>query len=153
MFTLLLFAALNQPLQANRIVVKKSDHTLTLYHGETKLRSYRVSLGSHAGQKRESGDRRTPEGIYFIDARNSDSRFHRALHLSYPNTQDRQRAQSIGKSPGGDIEIHGYMDGFAWLGPLARHVDWTAGCIALTNEELDEIWPLVPVGTAVDIEP
>jgi murein L,D-transpeptidase YafK len=154
LISLLLWSALiAPPQQATKIVVKKSDHTLTLYHDQTKLQSYKVSLGTSSGPKQQAGDRRTPEGQYVVDAKNSASKFHRAFHISYPNNSDRQRAQKLGKDPGGDIEIHGQMNSLAWLGPMARHFDWTAGCIALTNDEIDTIWPIVPVGTPVEIEP
>jgi murein L,D-transpeptidase YafK len=150
---LLLLAAITPPQQATKIVIKKSDHTLTVYHDQTKLQTYKVSLGRSTGQKQQAGDRKTPEGLYVVDAKNAGSGFHRAFHLSYPNAEDRQRAQRLGKSPGGDIEIHGQKNSLAWLGPLARHVDWTAGCIALNNDEIDAIWSIVPVGTTVEIDP
>ena len=152
--SLLLWSALiAPPQQATKIVVNKSDHTLTIYHDQTKLQSYNVSLGSGSGPKQEAGDRKTPEGLYIVDAKNPTSRFHRAFHLSYPNAADRQRAQKLGKDPGGDIEIHGQMKSLAWLGPLSRNFDWTAGCIALTNDQIDAIWPIVPAGTPVEIKP
>jgi murein L,D-transpeptidase YafK len=150
---LLWFALIAPPQQATKIVVKKSDHTLTLYHNQTKLQSYKVSLGSKAGPKQQAGDRKTPEGLYVVDAKNSSSKFHHAFHLSYPNTRDIVRAKKLGVDPGGDIEIHGQMNSLAWLGHIARHFDWTAGCIALTNDEIDAIWPIVPIGTPVEIEP
>jgi murein L,D-transpeptidase YafK len=153
MISLLLLAAINPPQQVTRIVIEKSQHKLVLYHDQTKLQVYKVSLGSGAGVKQKAGDRKTPEGAYIVDAKNAQSRFHHAFHLSYPNAQDRERAAKLGVNPGGDIEIHGQMNSLAWLGPLATHFDWTAGCIALTNEEIDAMWTIVPVGTPVQIEP
>jgi murein L,D-transpeptidase YafK len=153
MISLLLFAAINPTQQATRIVVTKSEHTLTIYHDQTKLRTYKVSLGSTSGQKQQAGDRKTPEGLYTIDGKIENSRFHHAFHLSYPNPQDRDRAQNLKRSPGGDIEIHGQMNSLAWIGPFARHFDWTAGCIALTNDEIDAIWNTIAVGTPVEIDP
>jgi murein L,D-transpeptidase YafK len=151
---LLLWSALITPTrQATRIVVDKSDHTLTLYHDQVKLQTYKVSPGSNSGPKQHAGDRKTPEGLYIVDAKNSSSKFHHAFHLSYPNAQDVARAKKLGVDPGGDIEIHGQMNSLAWLGPLSRHFDWTAGCIALTNDEIDAIWPIVPTGTSVEIKP
>jgi murein L,D-transpeptidase YafK len=150
---LLLLAAISPQQQATRIIVEKTTHTLTLYHDQTKLQSYKVSLGSNSGPKQQAGDRRTPEGLYIVDAKNPSSKFHRAFHLSYPNAQDLARAKKLGVEPGGDIEIHGQVHSLAWLGPLSRHFDWTAGCIALTNDEIDAIWPIVPVGTPVEIKP
>ena len=93
------------------------------------------------------------EGVYVIDSKNSHSRFHLALHISYPNAADRERARKLGVSPGGDVEIHGLESKYAWVGSLHRQTNWTAGCIAVTNPEIDEIWPLVPVGTPVEIRP
>src|ERR1017187_5550453 len=89
----LLFVAISPPQQVTRVVIQKSDHTLTLYHNEVKLQAYSVSLGSTSGPKQQAGDRKTPEGLYVVDAKNPASRFHRAFHLSYPNVQDRQRAE------------------------------------------------------------
>jgi murein L,D-transpeptidase YafK len=146
-------ALIAPPQQAMRIVVEKSTHTLTLYHDLTQLQSYKVSLGSKSGPKQQAGDRKTPEGLYIVDAKNSSSKFHHAFHLSYPNAQDIARAKKLGVDPGGDIEIHGQMNSLAWLGTLSRHFDWTAGCIALTDDEIDAIWPIVPVGTPVEIKP
>ncbi|MHB8735413.1 MAG: L,D-transpeptidase family protein [Terriglobales bacterium] len=140
--------------RADRIVIVKSTHTLILMsHGQV-LKTYQVALGRGGkGAKRHSGDRETPEGEYVIDAKNPHSRFHRALHISYPNAQDRKRAREQGTNPGGLVEIHGVEEKWAWLGPLHRVVDWTAGCIAVTNPEIEEIYKLVPVGTPVTIAP
>jgi murein L,D-transpeptidase YafK len=117
------------------------------------LRSYRVALGRANGAKERQGDHKTPEGQYVIDEKNAQSRFHLALHISYPNAADRKRAKGAGTDPGGAIMIHGVMKQFAWLGPLQHEIDWTDGCIAVTNREIEEIWKLVPVGTPVEIEP
>ena len=153
MLPLLLLAAINPPQQATRIVIKKSDHTLTLYHDQTKLQAYKVSLGSTLGPKQQAGDRKTPEGFYMIDRKIEQSQFYRAFHISYPSPQDRERAQKLHQDPGGDIEIHGQRNSLGWIGSLARHFDWTAGCIALTNDEIDAIWTSVPVGTPIEIDP
>lgn len=136
----------------DRVVIVKSTHTLTLLsHGQV-LKTYKVSLGrGGTGAKNVAGDRETPEGEYVIDSKNPHSRFHRALHISYPNARDRERARKQGTSPGGDIEIHGIEEKWAWVGSLHRAVDWTAGCIAVTNPEIEEIYKLVPVGTPVEI--
>ncbi len=139
--------------QADYILVVKSTHTMTLYSQGSVLRTYRVALGRGQGNaKEQQGDHETPEGLYTIDAKNARSRFHLALHVSYPNAEDRRRAQELGVTPGGDIMIHGIENGLGWLGPLQRHLDWTDGCIALTDPEIDEVWKLVPVGTPVDIK-
>jgi murein L,D-transpeptidase YafK len=127
---------------------------LTLIHDGHPIKSYRIALGSNPiGPKTRQGDRRTPEGIYVIDSRTAASGFHRALHVSYPSAADRVAAKRAGVDPGGDIFIHGIKNGLGWLGATHRLVDWTAGCIAVTNAEIDEIWRLVPNGTNVEIRP
>jgi murein L,D-transpeptidase YafK len=105
------------------------------------------------GAKVREGDNRTPEGRYIIDSRNAQSTFHRALHVSYPSAADRARACAEGYKPGGDIMIHGMRNGFGWLGRAHRLFDWTRGCIAVTNDEIDEIWRVVPDGTPIKIQP
>jgi murein L,D-transpeptidase YafK len=138
---------------ADRIVVEKSLHTMTLYSRGQVLRIYRVSLGrGHGDAKQREGDHETPEGSYTIDARNAHSRFHKALHISYPNTADKTRAAKANVSPGGDIMIHGIENGLGWIGSLQRRIDWTDGCIALTDEQMDEVWTLVPSGTPIEIK-
>jgi murein L,D-transpeptidase YafK len=139
---------------ADTIIISKSAHTLTLMSGKTVQNSYRVALGrGSSGAKQVTGDNRTPEGRYVIDEKKSVTRFHKALHISYPNADDRARAVKLGKPPGGDIEIHGLPTGFGWLGSTQHAVDWTAGCIALSNDEIDEVWKMVSVGTPVEIDP
>jgi len=139
--------------KADRIVVEKSARTMKLMLGTEVLRTYKVALSREPiGAKEREGDHRVPEGLYVIDSKNSHSRFHLALHISYPNATDREKARKLGVKPGGDIEIHG-LGKYGWVGSLQRQVDWTDGCIAVTNSEIDEIWPLVPVGTALEIRP
>jgi murein L,D-transpeptidase YafK len=139
--------------QADRIMVMKSKHTLALMRGSTVLKTYKVALGNPVGPKVQAGDKKTPEGTYFVDAKNAHSLFHRALHISYPNAADRERARRLGVRPGGDIEIHGLPTQYAWLGAAHRQIDWTTGCIAVTNPEIDEIWNYVSVGTPVEVRP
>jgi murein L,D-transpeptidase YafK len=140
--------------QADRVVIDKAQRRLTLYRAGVPLRSYRVALGPQpVGSKTREGDGRTPEGLYAIDRRNPASGYHLALHVSYPNAQDRARAAALGVPPGGDIMIHGMRRGLGWLGPLHRMKDWTRGCIAVTDAEVDEIARAVPDGTVVEIEP
>jgi murein L,D-transpeptidase YafK len=105
------------------------------------------------GAKTRHGDHKTPEGNYIVDAKKNKSRFHRALHISYPNQADRERVQRDGVKPGGEVEIHGVQNGLGWLGARHRRIDWTDGCIAVTNDEIDEIWKMVDVGTPVEIRP
>jgi len=139
---------------ADRVVVVKSAHTLTLYSRGQILKSYKVALGrGPAGPKDHQGDHKTPEGEYILDQKNPRSRFHLALHVSYPNAADRQRAQKEGQDPGGAIMVHGVARGFGWLGSLEHQIDWTDGCIAVNNTEIEEIWRLVPVGTPIEIKP
>lgn len=139
---------------ADRIVVTKSERTLSLMEGDTILRAYPIVLGGDpVGHKVQEGDGRTPEGLYRIDSRNEGSSFYRSLHISYPDADDRARAEAKGVSPGGDIVIHGIRNGFGWIGRLHRVADWTEGCIALTDEEMIEIWHAVPDGTPIEIRP
>src|SRR5215472_11977399 len=141
-------------LQADRIVIVKSARTLTLLHQGQVLKTYKVALGQEpVGPKTKRGDSRTPEGEYIIDSRNPHSQFHLSLHVSYPNADDRARAAKLGVNPGGDIMIHGLPPAYAYLGPLHRQTDWTLGCIAVTDTEIEEIWSLVPNGTRVEIKP
>jgi murein L,D-transpeptidase YafK len=127
---------------------------MTLLSGGRVLKTYKVALGTvPVGPKRIEGDHKTPEGSYVIDAKNPHSLFHLALHISYPSAEDQQRARSLRVRPGGAIMIHGLPKTFAYLGALHRQSDWTDGCIAVTNAEIEEIWTLVPVGAKVEIRP
>jgi murein L,D-transpeptidase YafK len=140
--------------KADRIVIEKSARTMKLMRGSEVLKTYKVALSREpVGAKERAGDHKVPEGEYVIDSKNSHSRFHLALHISYPNAADRERARKLGVKPGGDIEIHGLASRYAWAGSLQRQVDWTDGCVAVTNAEIDEIWTLVPVGTPLGIRP
>jgi murein L,D-transpeptidase YafK len=140
--------------RADRVVIVKSQRTLTLLRQGKVLKIYKVALGGEPrGPKTRQGDNKTPEGLYTIDSRNPHSQFHLALHISYPNAADRVRAKERGVDPGGAIMIHGLPRGFAALGPLHRQTDWTEGCVAVTNAEIEEIWSLVPLGTTVEIKP
>ncbi len=143
-----------KPLRADRVLVEKADRRLTLMWKGTSVKSYRVALGrAPAGRKQCQGDNRTPEGLYRIDARNAASHYHRALHVSYPNSQDLTHAHRLRCAPGGDIMIHGLPNGYGWLGASHRLHDWTLGCIAVTDAEIEEIWQAVPNGTVVEIRP
>ena len=138
---------------ADSIVIEKRAHRLTLFHMGRPLRTYLVALGSEPGKDKVSaGDRRTPEGLFSVEARNPFSKFHLALRLSYPDIRHRAIAQQLGVSPGGDIMIHGLPNGRHAVGAFHRTKDWTNGCIALTDEEIEEIWGAVPVGTPVEIK-
>jgi murein L,D-transpeptidase YafK len=145
---------LPEGVKADRIVVEKSARHLSLYWQNTLLKQYSVSLGkSPEGKKVREGDRRTPEGVYKIDFRKNDSAYHLALHVSYPNAADVKNAKKGGFPPGGAIMIHGMRNGLGWIGNLHRLVDWTNGCIAVTDWEVDEISRAVPDGTVIEVKP
>jgi murein L,D-transpeptidase YafK len=134
--------------------VEKAARRLTLFAGSMPLKTYRVALSrAPIGPKAQEGDQRTPEGIYSIDRRKEDSAFHRALHISYPNPSDLTQATQRGVAPGGDIMIHGLPNGRGWIGKLHRVRDWTSGCIAVTDAQIEEIWRAVPDGTPIEIRP
>jgi murein L,D-transpeptidase YafK len=140
--------------KADTVLVLKGERRLLLVRDGHVLESYRIALGRNpVGAKVEEGDGRTPEGRYLLDWRNPGSRFYRSLHISYPNPQDRERARALGVPPGGAIMIHGLSERAALVG--AEHVkwDWTEGCIAVTNAEIDRIWRLVDDGTPIEIRP
>jgi murein L,D-transpeptidase YafK len=140
--------------RADRILVEKAARRLTLFRGSAPLKAYHVALGrSPIGPKEREGDRRTPEGVYSIDHHKQDSAFHLALHISYPNRGDIARAAQRALAPGGDIMIHGLRNGRGWIGALHRVRDWTSGCIAVTDAQIEEIWRAVPDGTPIDIRP
>jgi L,D-peptidoglycan transpeptidase YkuD (ErfK/YbiS/YcfS/YnhG family) len=137
-----------------KILIEKKARRLTLISRGEVLKSYRIALGGNpVGPKEREGDNKTPEGTYFIDARNKDSYYYRSLRISYPNERDRKRARKQGVSPGGNIMIHGIKKGFSWVGGAHTDVDWTQGCIAVTDEEIEEIARLAPNGTMVEIKP
>jgi murein L,D-transpeptidase YafK len=139
---------------ADRILVEKSARRLTLFQKGRALKIYSVALG-HApeGAKEYEGDQRTPEGIYSIDFHKRDSDYHLALHVSYPEQRDIDRAAVEGLSAGSDIMIHGLPNGRGWLGRFHRRNDWTAGCIAVTDFEIEEIYRAVPDGTLIELRP
>jgi len=140
--------------KVDRILVLKAKHRLELLRGTVIVKSYRVALGSGGlAPKHREGDHRTPEGLYRIDSRNPASRFHLALHLSYPAEADKERALQLGVDPGNNIMIHGLGKEFKSLGKQHYLQNWTDGCIAVTDSEIEEIWRLVPDGTPVEIRP
>lgn len=142
------------PVKADRLLVEKSRHLLTVYRQGQVLASFPVALGREpVGPKTCQGDNRTPEGLYAVLQHQSKSAFHRALRLSYPSAADYERARRQGCKPGGDIVIHGLENGYGWVGTAHRSADWTSGCIAVTNEEMDQLWSWVPDGTIVEIRP
>ncbi len=138
--------------KADRILVKKAERRLYLLRDDAVIASYKVALGGNpVGPKYFQGDSRTPEGTYTIDARNAGSRFYRALRISYPSYEDRARARQYGAPAGGLVMIHGQPNQRRRNHDAAS--DWTDGCIAVSNHEMDEIWAAVDVGTPIEIEP
>jgi murein L,D-transpeptidase YafK len=146
--------ALPADAKADRVVVAKMERTLTLMSRGKILKTYKVALGGEpVGPKLRQGDHKTPEGVYVLDRRNAHSQFYRSIHVSYPDAADRVRAKKLGVSPGGDIYVHGLPNGYGWIGNGHRLKDWTDGCIAVTNKEMDEIWRAVEDGTMIEIKP
>ncbi|WP_201512734.1 L,D-transpeptidase family protein [Psychrobacter alimentarius] len=136
----------------DKVFVDKSERRLQLLSGDTVIKSYHIALGGNPiGHKQQEGDNRTPVGSYTLDYKNENSIAHRSIHVSYPNAADKARAQSLGVDAGGDIMIHGQMNGFGHLAWLNQRRDWTEGCMAVTNEEMDEIMAAVNVGTPIEI--
>lgn len=139
---------------ADSVVIDKSERRLKLYQRGTEVLAYDVALGKNpVGAKTRRGDGRTPEGLYYLEGRNPQSKYHLSLRVSYPNPTDRARAASRGVSAGGDIMIHGLPKAFSSVGALHRQQDWTEGCIAVTNEEIEEIWRNVAPGARILIKP
>lgn len=139
---------------ADMVLVYKGRRTLYLMRDGKVIRSYQVALGRNPfGHKNQEGDGRTPEGGYLIDWRNADSDFHLSLHISYPRPQDQRIAGQSGYDPGGAIMIHGLPNGKTASQIGHPGFDWTNGCIAVSNEEIEEIWQLVDDGTAIFILP
>jgi tetratricopeptide (TPR) repeat protein len=139
---------------ADKVLIEKKERRLTLLSKGEVIKTYRIALGGNpVGPKERQGDNKTPEGTYIIDSRNGNSGYHLSLHISYPNQNDKRRAKELGVSPGGNIMIHGIKNGFSWIGASHAEIDWTEGCVAVTNNEMEEIYKLVPNGTIVEIRP
>ena len=142
------------PVAADSLVLTKSRRELDVYYHGDRVRTYYVALGrSPIGDKERIGDNRTPEGLFFIQGRNPNSRYHLSLRISYPDASHRARAARLGVEPGGDIMIHGLPEEQAAFGPAHRDYDWTNGCIAVTNQEIEELWRVVRDGTPIQIKP
>ena len=146
--------ALGQIAQADRVLVLKKAHTLQLLRRDNVIKTYKVALGGDPiGPKTRQGDHKTPEGIYILNFRNSHSQFYKSIHISYPNARDREQARRKGVLPGGDVFVHGLPNGYSAVGAAHRLKDWTDGCIAVTDAEIDEIWNAVADGTPIEIRP
>lgn len=144
-----------QPIsKIDRILVEKEKRLMSVFCKQKLLKTYKISLGGNPiGHKVQEGDQKTPEGIYRISAKYPQSQYHRGLYISYPNDQDRKTARKIGLSPGGQILVHGLGKEFGWIGKLHIKSDWTLGCVAVTNEEIEEIFNATVVGTPIEIVP
>ena len=144
----------NSHVLADSIVVEKAKRTLTLFQLGAPVRTYRIALGGQpVGDKVKRGDGRTPEGVYRVDFKNAQSKYHLGLHISYPDAAHLQKASALGFSPGGDIMIHGLQPAYASVGAEQADQDWTEGCIAVTDAEIEEIFRAVPSGTPIQIKP
>ena len=144
--------AMPTSIMIDKVFVDKSARTLQLLSDDKVIKSYHIALGGNPiGHKQQQGDQRTPVGKYTLDYKNEKSGYYRSIHVSYPNTADKARAKSRGVSAGGDIMIHGQKNGFGAFGILNQQRDWTEGCMAVTNDEMDEIMAAVKIGTAIEI--
>jgi murein L,D-transpeptidase YafK len=140
--------------QADFVLVVKSEKRLYLMQDGDVIASFRVAFGSNPkGHKEQQGDERTPEGRYVLDHKNPHSAYYKSIHISYPDAEDRARARKKGVDPGGDIMIHGQKNGYERWEMFAQWVNWTNGCIALKNDEMDIVWEAVKVGTPIEIRP
>jgi murein L,D-transpeptidase YafK len=140
--------------RATEVIVVKHQRKLLLRDQGRTIKSYPISLGSDpVGHKVKQGDGRTPEGRYLISGRNPNSSYYLSLRISYPSARDQAQAAKSGLDPGGDIMIHGLPNGLGWIGRLHRLMDWTQGCLAVTNREMDDLWRAVPDGTPIILEP
>lgn len=141
------FKKYNGP-EVTSIVINKGERRMYLLHNSDVLKEYRVDLGfAPVGDKKIKGDGKTPEGTYYINRKNPNSQFHLSLGISYPNNADRAEAKAVGKEPGGDIFIHGQAK------PKKSNRDWTAGCIAVKNRQIEDIYAMVNKGTTVTLRP
>jgi len=144
-----------QPLpRADKVLIVKSERKLYLLNRGKVFREYHIALGKKPeGPKIQEHDQKTPEGNYTLDYKNSHSAYYRAIHVSYPGPRDRARAKRLRVSPGGAIMIHGQPNWWGWLSLIRQRFDWTAGCIAVSNGDMDEIWEAVKPGTPIEIRP
>lgn len=136
------------------IVIIKHKREMQVYSKQVLVKTYKIALGKQpSGAKKIQGDMRTPEGLYHINSKNPNSGYFKNLGISYPNAKDKIVAAKLGKPPGGDIKIHGLPNGQGYIGSLHRLKDWTHGCIAVTNDEMNELYQSIIVGTVVYILP
>jgi murein L,D-transpeptidase YafK len=153
-FLILFSASISAAPVADEIKVFKAAHKLQVLDGRRLLYEFPVSLGRNSqGHKLQEGDGRTPEGVYWLDYKNSASTFYKSIHISYPNTQDIAAAKQRGVDPGGQVMIHGQRNGLGWLWFISRFFDWTQGCVALSDGDMETLWNTVSAGTRVEILP
>jgi murein L,D-transpeptidase YafK len=144
---------LTDDIQIDNIVVYKSKREMLVYSNGELQKTYKISLGRQPiGHKEFEGDKKTPEGIYSINDKNSKSGYHKNLGVSYPDKKDLEKARQLGKPAGGDIKIHGIRNGIGFIGKFHRWFDWTLGCIAVTDREIDELYKAVKIGTRIEIK-
>jgi murein L,D-transpeptidase YafK len=135
------------------VLVKKSEKRMFLLAEGKSIKEYKVVFGANPkGHKQKEGDERTPEGKYILDYKKENSSFYKAIHISYPNENDKGRAKHLGVTPGGSIMIHGQKNGLSWVSWLSQWFNWTDGCIAVKNTEMNEIWGLINEGTPIEIQ-
>jgi murein L,D-transpeptidase YafK len=140
--------------KADKVLVVKSESKLYLMQNGKVLSAFKAAFGANPkGHKKQEGDERTPEGEYILDYKNSNSAFYKAIHISYPNKEDKQRAKEAGVNPGGLIMIHGQKNGFGCFAWITQNFNWTDGCIAVSNSAMDKIWEAVSIGTPIEIKP
>lgn len=152
LFVTIVSASLSATVLADRVIVDKSDQKLYLLNSGDVIAEFNVKFGGNPkGHKEQEGDEKTPEGWYTLDRKKSDSEFHKAIHISYPNDTDKKAAEDRGVSPGGAIMIHGQRNGFGLFSFITQRFNWTDGCIALTNSDMDKIWEMVPIDTPIEI--
>lgn len=148
------FRPLDSEVQIDKIIVIKNKRILQLISNDSVIKKYKISLSKvPEGHKEYQGDKKTPEGLYYINDKNPYSGFHKNLGISYPNQQDIEYAKKIGKDPGGQIKIHGLKNGYGWIGRFHLISDWTLGCIAVTDKEIDEQYEKIAIGTPIEIKP
>ncbi len=139
---------------ADLVLVKKSESRLYLIREGEEFATFRVVFGANPkGHKQQQGDERTPEGRYTLDYKNANSAYYKSIHITYPNAKDRENARKRGVDPGGAIMIHGQRNGYEGLSTFAQLFNWTNGCIALNNRDMDIVWKAVKTGTPIEIKP
>lgn len=149
----LLLLSFSSSAEIDLVMVDKSENKMYLLESDRIIKEYHVVFGANPkGHKVQEGDEKTPEGTYTLDYKKEDSSFYRAMHISYPNSLDLERAKKKGVSAGGFIMIHGQRNRLGWLSMITQKFNWTNGCIALTNAEMDEFMSLVNIGTTIRIE-